>query len=167
MNDAGFYQAKAVNMEGEAICSSLVNVLPTFIAPEPMIIESQGYPPEFLQLFHDQKATLGSTIKFESRITGTQPLNVNSSFKSNKISIFILFQTYWLFNGSPINRTGPNQRYQQNVFNDIYTLTIHNIRYEDIGRYTLNAENSWGKATCTAELFIPPTATISRMGKNY
>jgi hypothetical protein len=65
-------------MEGETKCTAMVNVLPTLIVPEPMIIESQGYPPEFLQLFHDQKASVGSTIKFEARITGTQPLSVNS-----------------------------------------------------------------------------------------
>jgi len=39
---------------------------------------------------------------------------------------------------------------------------IHDVRYEDVGRYTLNAENSWGKATCTAELFVPPTPVFSR-----
>jgi hypothetical protein len=39
----------------------------------------------------------------------------------------------------------------------VYSLTIFDIHYEDAGRYTLNAENPWGKATCTAELFVPPT----------
>ena len=48
------------------------------------------------------------------------------------------------------------------MFNDIYTLTIYNVRYEDVGRFTLNAENSWGKATCTAELFVPPTTRIGK-----
>jgi hypothetical protein len=43
-----------------------------------MIIQSNGYPPEFLQLFTDRKALIGSTIKFEARVNGTQPLNVNS-----------------------------------------------------------------------------------------
>jgi hypothetical protein len=42
-------------------------------------------------------------------------------------------------------------------------LTVHNIRYDDVGKYSLNAENSWGKVSCTAELFVPPTAT--RIGR--
>ena len=52
-------------------------VIPSLITPEPMIIQSYGQSPEFLQLFHDQKATVSSTVKFSARITGTQPLNVN------------------------------------------------------------------------------------------
>lgn len=50
------------------------------IAPEPMIIDSNGYPPEFRQLFTDRQGTIGSTMKFEARIVGTQPLNVNFNF---------------------------------------------------------------------------------------
>jgi hypothetical protein len=80
------------------------------------------------------------------------------------ISILLSFQVYWLFNGLPISNIQTNQRYQQQVLDDTYSLTIYDIRYEDAGRYTLNAENAWGKATCTAELFVPPT---SMSGKNY
>ncbi|CAF0743307.1 unnamed protein product [Adineta steineri] len=108
---------------------------------EQMNIQSNGFPPEFLQLFTDRQSSINSTIKFEARLIGTQPLNV-----------------YWLFNGIPILNLPNNQRYQQQILNDTYSLTVHDVQYEDIGRYTLNAENSWGKATCTAELFIPPTS---------
>ena len=78
INDAGFYEAKAINRDGETKCSAFVNILPTIIAPEPMIVESSAFSPEFLQLFNDQKTSIGSTIKFEARVVGTQPLNVNS-----------------------------------------------------------------------------------------
>lgn len=130
------------------------------IVPETMIIESNGYSPEFLQLFTDRKTSIGSTVKFEARVTGSQPLNVNLSFPYLSNTIILFVQVYWLFNASPIARLG---NYQQNVVNDTYTLTIQNVRYEDIGRYSLNAENTWGKATCSAELFIPPT--IARIGR--
>jgi hypothetical protein len=151
---------KAINIEGEVKCESLLNILPSInnipINNEQINIQSNGFPPEFLQLFTDQQTLINSTIKFEARLIGTQPLNVKK--KKNKIllliSIFLFFQIYWLFNGSPISN---NQRYQQQVFNDTYSLTIYDIRYEDAGRYTLNAENAWGKATCTSELFVPPT----------
>lgn len=75
--DRGFYQVKAINAEGEAKCSATINVTPQMILPEPMIIESNGYPPEFLQLFTDRKVTIGGNATFEARITGSQPLNVN------------------------------------------------------------------------------------------
>lgn len=56
-----------------------------------------------------------------------------------------------------------NQRYQQQNFGDTYSLTIYDIHYEDAGRYTLHAENAWGKVTCTAELFVPPT--VQQIGR--
>ncbi len=83
---------QAINTEGEAKSSAMVNILPRMSAPEPMIIESNGYPPEFLQLFNDRKTSLGSTIQFEARVTGTQPLNVNAliRIKSNLSSYYFL-----------------------------------------------------------------------------
>ena len=54
-----------------------------------------------------------------------------------------------------------NQHYQEDIVNDTYSLTIYDVHYEDAGNYTLNVENQWGKATCTAELFI------SIPSKNY
>ncbi|CAF4881568.1 unnamed protein product, partial [Rotaria socialis] len=59
-----------------------------------MNIQSDGFPPEFLQLFTDRPTSVNSTIKFEARLIGTQPLNV-----------------YWLFNRSPISALENNQRY--------------------------------------------------------
>lgn len=73
----------------------------------------------------------------------------------------MIYKVLWLFNGLPINRLGYNQRYQQTNFKDTYTFTINNVRYEDIGKYTLQAENNWGKSTCSAEVFIPPTVFVS------
>ncbi|CAF3449488.1 unnamed protein product [Rotaria socialis] len=171
MDDAGIYMVKAINIEGEAKCESSLNILPSIpnilpsipnilpsipnILPsipnismtnQQMNIQSDGFPPEFLQLFTDRPTSVNSTIKFEARLIGTQPLNV-----------------YWLFNRSPISALENNQRYQQQYFNDTYSLTIHDVQFEDAGRYTLNAENAWGKATCTAELFVPPSGMSVEM----
>jgi hypothetical protein len=77
-NNTSRYQVKAMNMESEVKRSAGVNISPRISVHEPMIIQSNGYPPEFLQLFTDRKALIGSTIKFEARVNGTQPLNVNS-----------------------------------------------------------------------------------------
>ncbi|CAF1249492.1 unnamed protein product [Adineta ricciae] len=143
---SSFHQAKTMKFGSAPKLSFTMNTLPTMPAPEPMLTTPAGFPPEFRQLFHDQKTSLGSTVKFEARAIGTQPLNA-----------------YWLFNGSPITHLGSNQHYQQQIFNDTYILTIFNIRYDDIGKYTLHVENAWGKATCTAELFVPPT--VARYGK--
>ncbi len=170
MDDAGTYMVKAINIEGEAKCESLLNILPSItntpMNNEPINIQPNGFPPEFLQLFTDRQTSLNSTVKFEARLIGTQPLNVNSFFLFLFNSIFLFFQVYWLFNGSPIFNIQTNPRYQQQIFNDIYSLTIFDTHYEDAGRYTLNAENPWGKATCTAELFVPPTLMTGKIASS-
>jgi hypothetical protein len=56
--------------------------------PKPMIIEPNGYPPKFLQLFNDCRTKIGATIKFEARLTGTQPLNVKFLFRIKSILEF-------------------------------------------------------------------------------
>lgn len=76
-------------------------------------------------------------------------------------------QIYWLFDGEPITNVANSQRYQQHVLGDTYSLTINDIQYEDAGRFTLNAENSWGKATCTAQLFIPPTSISGKINSPH
>lgn len=77
LRDAGMYLVKAVSAEGESQCSALVTIVPTVMAPEPMILSSNGQPPEFLQLFTDRKSSIGSIVQFEARIIGTHPLNVS------------------------------------------------------------------------------------------
>lgn len=57
-----------------------MKIEPMIVEPmivEPIIVEPRGSPPEFLQLFADQKASVGSTVKFEARILGAKPLKVN------------------------------------------------------------------------------------------
>jgi hypothetical protein len=82
---------KAINIEGEVKCESLLNILPSInnipINNEQINIQSNGFPPEFLQLFTDQQTLINSTIKFEARLIGTQPLNV----KKKRIKFFFLF----------------------------------------------------------------------------
>jgi hypothetical protein len=60
-----------------------------------MTIESNGYPPKFQQLFNDRTTSIGSTIKFEARLTGTQPLNVKFFFFCIKFSL----ESYYYFLG--------------------------------------------------------------------
>lgn len=88
MDDAGNYAVKAINIEGEAKSESVLNILPAVtnipMSNEPIILQPTGFPPEFLQLFTDQQTFINSTIKFEARLIGTQPLNVNISAKSSR-----------------------------------------------------------------------------------
>ena len=72
------------NIEGEIKCEALLTVLPSSVNP-PMNNNEQvnnilplGFPPEFLQLFIDRQTSLNSTIKFEARLIGTQPLKVKT-----------------------------------------------------------------------------------------
>ncbi|CAF1534366.1 unnamed protein product, partial [Adineta steineri] len=78
---SSFHQAKTMKFGSAPKLSFTMNTLPTMPAPEPMLTTPAGFPPELRQLFHDQKTSLGSTVKFEARAIGTQPLNA-----------------YWLFN---------------------------------------------------------------------
>ncbi|CAF0760989.1 unnamed protein product, partial [Didymodactylos carnosus] len=150
LDDAGIYSVKAINTEGEAKSFASLNILPTSHHQQSPFqssstrttnigvqqigtSEQQGTPPEFLQLFTDTETKLNSSITFEATVIGNPKPNVT-----------------WLFNGLPIYTT----RYQQKVINNTYTLTVYDVRQEDAGRFSLIAENSLGKATCTAELFI-------------
>ncbi len=71
---------KAINIEGEAKCESLLKILPSItnipINNQSINLQPNGFPPEFLQLFTDQQTFINTTIKFEARLIGTQPLNV-------------------------------------------------------------------------------------------
>lgn len=162
MDDAGNYMVKAINIEGEAKCESVLNILPSVtnipMANEPMNIQPPvanipmtnrpinilppvtkissmtnesinilpsvtnvpmtnrpinilpsvtnipmanesiniqptGFPPEFLQLFTDQQASLNSTIRIEARLIGTQPLAVKIPMElfSSKIDFCVFF----------------------------------------------------------------------------
>ena len=87
MDDAGYYMVKAINIEGEAKCECLLSILPS-ITNIPMNIEqiniqSNGFPPAFIQLFTDQQTSVNSTIKFEAQLIGTQPLNVKQNQNSS------------------------------------------------------------------------------------
>lgn len=98
MDDAGTYMVKAINIEGEAKCESQLNILPAMshisMTTEQMIIQPNGFPPEFLQLFTDRQGSLNSTIKFEARLIGTQPLNVKHIYKK-KFSFCYLLMVFF------------------------------------------------------------------------
>jgi hypothetical protein len=96
---------KAINIEGEAKCEGLLKILPSIpnipLNNEQINIQSNGFPPEFLQLFTDQQTSINSTIKYEARLIGTQPLNVKttkfffeflSSYSLRSIGYLIVYQ---------------------------------------------------------------------------
>lgn len=76
-NYAGKYQCRAMNTDGEAHCSANVVILPTIYPQSPSKpLSTMGSPPRFLRTFTDRKTTLGSTVRFDARVSGSQPLNV-------------------------------------------------------------------------------------------
>jgi hypothetical protein len=82
LDDAGIYMVKAINIEGEAKCEATLTILPSThpipVDTEQIITQSTGSPPEFLQLFTDRQTSVNSTMKFEARLIGTEPLNVGT-----------------------------------------------------------------------------------------
>ena len=59
-------------------------------------------------------------------------------------------QVTWLFNSEPV--VSPD--YQIGSVGDNYTLTIPEVFDEDAGRFSVTAENSSGRATCSAVLTV-------------
>ena len=84
MDDAGSYMVKALNIGGEVRCSSVLTVVPSMNAnvmhTESNHVQLSGFPPEFLQLFTDRQSSINSTIKFEARLIGAEPMSVRKFF---------------------------------------------------------------------------------------
>lgn len=73
------------------------NIQQSYIQPNSIqqnIIQPNSLSPEFIQLFTDQQTSVNSTIKFEARLIGTQPLNVkNQIFFSFDFDFFNSFRS--------------------------------------------------------------------------
>lgn len=64
----------------------------------------------------------------------------------------LLFQIQWQFNGEPL----VSQDYNMTMEGDTYRLMIPEVFDEDAGRFSVTAENTLGKATCSAQLTVAP-----------
>ena len=65
----------------------------------------------------------------------------------------VVLQVQWQFNGEPL----VSQDYIPSMEGDTYRLTIPEVFDEDAGRFSVVAENSTGRAVCSALLTVVPS----------
>ena len=136
--DSAIFSCIAENRGGTAKCSANLIV-------EERKRQGRGgvIPPSFLQTIQDITVNAGQLARFDTRITGTKPMDV-----------------YWLNNGKKIT---PNIKYKILEEDNMYTLLIIEAGPEDTGKYECVAVNSGGEARCEADCNImTPQTQVKR-----
>lgn len=131
--DSAIFSVIAENRGGTAKCSAN------------LVVEErkrQGHggiiPPSFVQTVQDCVVKVGQLARFDTRITGTKPIDV-----------------YWLSNGKKV---AANMKYKILEEDNLYTLLIIEASPEDVGKYECVAMNSAGEARCEADCIVQTTA---------
>uniref|UniRef100_A0A8C4Q728 Ig-like domain-containing protein n=1 Tax=Eptatretus burgeri TaxID=7764 RepID=A0A8C4Q728_EPTBU len=127
-SDAGKYVCKAENSIGAVTCSTHISV------------KERKVPPSFIRKFKDLQETEGAVIKFDCRLSGSEPFHIT-----------------WYRNGSEI--FADIERCNMTFEDNIPLLKILNLRKSDAGEYTCKASNEVGTATCSAVLSVKGTCT--------
>lgn len=127
--DSAIFSCIAENRGGTAKCSANLIV-------EERKRQGRGgiIPPSFLQTVQDCCVSVNQLARFDTRITGTKPLDV-----------------YWLFNGQKIM---PSMKYKLLEEDNLFTLLIIEATPEDSGKYECVAVNGGGEARCEADCLI-------------
>ncbi|KAL0100113.1 hypothetical protein PUN28_019517 [Cardiocondyla obscurior] len=134
--DKGNYVAKAINTHGEekAFARLVVKSLSNFKSNEEFIqMEEKLIQPTFKEMFYDRKVLEGVSTKFECIATGKP---------SPKIQ--------WLFNERPVH----GKDFLVSVSGDRQVLTIPEVGNAHVGTISCVAENTAGKAICSAKVEI-------------
>lgn len=127
--DSAVFSCIAENRGGTAKCSAN------------LIVEErkrQGLggviPPSFVQTVQDNTVNAGQLVRFDTRITGTKPMDV-----------------YWLFDGKKISPSFKNKILEED---NMYTLLIIEASPDDSGKYECVAVNNGGEARCEADCVV-------------
>lgn len=133
--DSAVFSCIAENRGGTAKCSANLIV-------EERKRQGRGgvIPPSFLQTVQDNTVNVGQLARFDTRITGSKPLDV-----------------YWLFDGKKV---APGLKYKLLEEDNLYTLLIIEATPDDAGKYECVAVNGGGEARCEADctVLIPKNA---------
>ncbi|XP_055338080.1 LOW QUALITY PROTEIN: titin-like [Paramacrobiotus metropolitanus] len=137
--DAGVFMIQAVNQAGIGKCYCNLKVADLIAQPSmpaaPRVAEKPVLPPpQFLQLFHDTAVEEGGPVRLECTISGPQ------------------CHVQWLKDGVVLNSI----EYDIRNVGQKHSLTIPYSRQHDSGRYVCQADNSQGKATCSAQINVKP-----------
>ncbi|XP_014204704.1 titin [Copidosoma floridanum] len=130
MEDSGVFSVIAENRGGKAKCSA------NLVVEERRRQPGRGgvVPPSFITTAQNASVNSGQLARFDTKVTGTKPIDV-----------------YWLKGGKKIS---PDIRYKTLEEDNTYTLLILESVSEDTGRYECVAINSAGEARCEAELNV-------------
>lgn len=91
-------------------------------------------PPSFIQRPQTQTVKEGKPVRFTIRVAGQPPPEIT-----------------WYKDGSKITSSPDFELVQED---DIHSLCIPEVFYEDAGQYTVEAKNPAGQTQCTANLRI-------------
>ena len=123
--DSGVVMANAANNSGEARSYSRLAVSSNE--------GGNGQPPEFKKLFYDKHVQQGESLRLDAVILGSPKPKVK-----------------WLF-----NETVPElENVRCTMAGDTYSFLIDQFSEANCGRYSIAAENQFGKATCSAEILF-------------
>lgn len=118
------------------------SAIQAIVPPAPIAPVGPSAPPEFLKLFRDYRATPGENVALDCVISAIPKP-----------------QIVWTYNGEPIAER-PGVHITED--GEHYGLLVEKVGERHSGRYAVTAENSSGRATCSALLTIlsqPPPAS--------
>lgn len=134
VEDSAVFAAVAENRGGTAKCSANLVV-------EERRRQGRGgvVPPSFTLTAQNVNVTAGQLVRFDTKVTGTKPLDV-----------------YWLKNGKKVQPDIRNKILEED---GTFTLLILEAYPQDSGKYECVAMNSAGEARCDAECSVNAPAT--------
>lgn len=134
VEDSAVFAAVAENRGGTAKCSANLVV-------EEKRRQGRGgvTPPSFTLTAQNVNTTAGQLVRFDTKVTGTKPIDV-----------------YWLKNGNKVQADIRNKILEED---GTFTLLILEAYTQDSGKYECVAINSAGEARCDAECTVNAPAT--------
>lgn len=133
MEDSGVFAVVAENRVGRAKCSA------NLVVEERKQSRSGVVPPSFTSTIQDVRMKVGSLVRLDAKIHGTQPIDV-----------------YWLKGGQKIQE---DSRRKMVVEEGVNTLLILEAVIDDTGSYECVAINKAGEARCQADVIITGDST--------
>ncbi|XP_044576089.1 obscurin isoform X6 [Cotesia glomerata] len=138
-NETALYQLVLTNKLGTASVDACIEVAP----------ESELRKPRFIEPLKNVDAEKNGAGTFECKLTADPIPDIVWSHEGEEISP----------KDKKYKMERTNKKVEDSLTECIYTLTVNDCLLEDVGKYTLRAENNWGDDSSSSrlELLVPPT----------